>query len=88
MTKPTKWHVRPAKTQISLGICEWFCHEVAQITLYISCVGKFDIILIIIYHSMFGQRDWGLSGWVGEGGTWVGMGKDGLKSNFDHLNFT
>ena len=21
MTKPTKWHVRPAKTQISLGIC-------------------------------------------------------------------
>ena len=20
MTKPTKWHVRPAKTQISLGI--------------------------------------------------------------------
>ena len=22
MTKPTKWHVRPAKTQISLGICQ------------------------------------------------------------------
>ena len=21
MTKPTMWHVRPAKTQISLGIC-------------------------------------------------------------------
>ena len=21
MTKPTKWHVRPAKTQISMGIC-------------------------------------------------------------------
>ena len=21
MTKPTKWHVRPAKTQVSLGIC-------------------------------------------------------------------
>ena len=21
MTKPTKWHVRPAKTQISLGVC-------------------------------------------------------------------
>ena len=21
MTKPTKWHVLPAKTQISLGIC-------------------------------------------------------------------
>ena len=21
LTKPTKWHVRPAKTQISLGIC-------------------------------------------------------------------
>ena len=43
MTKPTKWHVRPAKTQISLGIqadqsrhwahmsvC-WFCHEAAEI---------------------------------------------------------
>ena len=22
VTKPTKWHVRPAKTQISLGICQ------------------------------------------------------------------
>ena len=33
--KPTKWHVRQAKTQISLGIrpfC-WFCHEVAHITI-------------------------------------------------------
>ena len=44
--------------------------------------------LIIIYHSTFGQRDWGLSGWVGEGVNWVGKGKDGLKCNFDHLNFT
>ena len=46
MTKTTKWHVHPAKTQISLGIMRtartnqtlhwdhmsfcWFCHEAAQ----------------------------------------------------------
>ena len=46
MTKPTKWHVRPAKTQISLGEWPirpgwsesllgaqsvcWFCHEAAH----------------------------------------------------------
>ena len=24
VTKPTKWHVRPAKTQISLGICPFW----------------------------------------------------------------
>ena len=33
MTKPTKLHVLPAKTQISLGIhpvLSWFCHEAAQ----------------------------------------------------------
>ena len=30
MTKPTKWHVRPAKTQISLGKL-WFDHEVLYI---------------------------------------------------------
>ena len=35
MTKPTKWSVRPAKTQISLGaqsFC-WFCHEAAYMSL-------------------------------------------------------
>ena len=46
VTKPTKWHVHPAKTQISLGIrpgwsesslgaqslC-WFCHEAAHIVM-------------------------------------------------------
>ena len=30
MTKPTKWHVRLAKTQISLA----FCHEAAHIVLH------------------------------------------------------
>ena len=33
MTKPTKWHVRPTKTQVSLNIRSfcWFCHEVAHL---------------------------------------------------------
>ena len=49
MTKPTKWHVRPAKTQISLAIRAdaqadqrlhwahmpfgWFCHALAHMPL-------------------------------------------------------
>ena len=40
MTKPTKWHVRPAKTQISFGaqsFC-WFCLKVAQICTHWSTV--------------------------------------------------
>ena len=34
MTKPTKWHVRPAKTQISLDIRFWlvFCNVSVQNT--------------------------------------------------------
>ena len=40
MTKPTKWQVRPAKTQISFGaqsFC-WFCLKVAQICTHWSTV--------------------------------------------------
>ena len=36
MTKPTKWHVCPAKTQISLGI-----------RLSVSSLGAYDILLVL-----------------------------------------
>ena len=31
MTKPTKWHVRPVKTQISLGICRVWVFAVCSV---------------------------------------------------------
>ena len=64
MTKPTKWHVRPAKTQISLGIAAqadlslhwaqsfcWFCHDVAHF------MDFHDWHLTLhVKHSLFGCR--------------------------------
>ena len=59
-TKPTKWHVRPTKTQISLGISSpgwsesslgaqslcWFCREAAQVCLdwFNVAVNNFSVI--------------------------------------------
>ena len=63
MKKPTKWHVRPAKTQISedsdwadaqadfsLGaqsFC-WFCHEAAHIIMF------WVVSLLFVFHIFHG----------------------------------
>ena len=61
MTKPTKWHVRPANSQTSLGIypvwsvfagCTfyWFCHEAAQL--------QSDTVLILTF-VLYHRHGWG-----------------------------
>ena len=62
MTKPTMWHVRQAKTQVSLGVRSvwsesslgahplcWFCHEEAQFT-QLLCLYKCYIIVYNVFY--------------------------------------
>ena len=50
MTKPTKWHVRPAKTQISLGIRPVW----SETSLWVQWVAK-DPMLLHVYSEDSGQ---------------------------------
>ena len=58
MTKPTKWHVGPAKTQISWASAQcdqslfrWFCHEAALFVNYEHAQGGVDI-----WHSVLSPK--------------------------------